>query len=412
MPTDTRRHFLKSAGALSALAAFGLPRASFSADSVNYWHHFTSQSEMDGLATVMKQFEAKGKMVVPEGIPNAEFMSKVTTANVAGSLPDTLMVAPDRLADFVAQGAVVPVTERINGWDPAKSFPQSTWDGISINGEIYGVPAFSFVNWGYYRKDWFDEAGLEPPDTFDAFRDAAIKLTDKSKNRFGFGLRGGGGGQSYFHDVLDSFGALEYADGKASLNIDEARAAMDWYAGLYAKDGVVPESAPNDSYRQIMEGFKTGQTAMIWHHTGSLVELTDALDSDQIGTMVRQAGPAGRIARVSSLYNGLSGKGDMDLGWDWIAQWAEPDSAIALLEATGYFPASTEVAADPRITSNPMYEAAVKTLDFGIPQVQIVGFQGWLSDSALTELQKIMVGSSSVNDAVDRMARALDKAIR
>ena len=36
-------------------------------------------------------------------------------------------------------------------------------------GGIYGVPSFAFVNWMYYRADWFKEAGLAPPKTFDDF---------------------------------------------------------------------------------------------------------------------------------------------------------------------------------------------------------------------------------------------------
>ena len=408
----TRRELLATSGALAAMAAAGTPGRVFAQDPVSYWHHFTSQSEMQGLAAIETMFAAGGGAVRSEGIPNADYMSKVTTANVAGGLPDTLMISAERFADLRAQGAIVPVTERIDGWVPKDTFTAPAWDAISMDGDIYGVPAFSFVNWAYYRKDWFDEAGISPPDTFEEFREAAIKLTDPSQGRYGFGLRGGDGGQSFLVDVLDSYGALTYADGKATLDTDKAREAMAFYSGLSTEYGVVPPSAPNDSYRQIMEGFKTGQTAMIWHHTGSLVELTEALTPDQIATMIRPAGPAGRIARVAYLYNGSSGKGDPDASWAWISEWAEPDAAIALLEATGYFPATSAVADDPRIVDNPIYAAAIETLTFGQPSPNIVGFQGWLKDVALIELQKLLVEQSSVEESVDVMARELDKAMR
>ena len=59
----------------------------------------------------------------------------------------------------------------------------------------------------YYRADWFKEAGLQPPKTFDDFQNAAIKLTDPSKNRFGFGMRGAGGGEGLLIEVMRSFGS-------------------------------------------------------------------------------------------------------------------------------------------------------------------------------------------------------------
>ena len=52
---------------------------------------------------------------------------------------------------------------------------------ITHEGRIYGVPAFSFVDWIYYRKDWFDAAGIAVPTTLAELRDAAIKLTDASR---------------------------------------------------------------------------------------------------------------------------------------------------------------------------------------------------------------------------------------
>ena len=228
----------------------------------------------------------------------------------------------------------------------------------------------------YYRADWFKEAGLAPPKTFDDFQDAAIKLTDPSKNRFGFGMRGAGGGEGLLIEVIRSFGSPIVDDkGQPAMDRQKATDAVKWYSELFTKHKAVPPSVTNDSFQQIMTGFTTGQTAMLWHHTGSLIDVSTALgaDSGKFGTLPQPAGPAAHIADVSYSYNGMSDPKNADADWAWLDYWAQPDTQIAFLESTGYFPSSTKVADDARVQKNPYYAAAIETLKFGGPAPAFAG---------------------------------------
>ncbi len=412
--TASRRRFLQAAGATltAGMAARTLP--AWAAGNVTYWHHFTSQTEFDGLEQVMGDF-AKAfpdVTVQQENIPNAEFMAKFTSAVIADARADTSMVTSDRLPDMVALDGLVDLTDRIQAWDKLPFFSDAAWSGITIDEKMYGIPAFSFVSWAYYRKDWFDEAGLAPPETFEDFVEAAVKLTDPSKNRYGFGLRGGDGGQSMLLDVFDAYGALIYENNSISVDVPKAVEAVTFYSDLFTKLKVAQPSAPGDSYRQIMEGFRTGQTAMVWHHTGSLTEISDALSEGQFATTLRPAGPSAQIARVSYLYNGIMSDRNLEDSWSWIAHWGQVDAAIAMLQATGYFPATTEVADDARITSNDLYRAAIDSLAIGTPMPKVVGLSGWMRNSMLPEFQKVLVGSATPEQAVDAMAKNLERTVR
>jgi multiple sugar transport system substrate-binding protein len=414
----SRRDFLKAAGAAGAGLSLAKYLPVFAQDNpsgaITYWHHFTSESEFNGMERVIALFQEKFPEITltQENIPNPEFMAKFTAAVVADTRPDTTMIAAERLQDMVAMDGVLDLTDRVENWALKEFFPDNRWTGITLDGKIYGVPAFTFIDWMYYRKDWFEEAGIDgPPTTLEEFQDAAIRLTDPSQGRYGFGLRAGAGGQGMIVDMITAFGSSIVVDGQAAMDRDKAIEALTFYSELFTRHHVVPPSAPDDGYRQIMEAFETGQTAMVWHHTGSLVEVGGLLTTDQFGTAVKPTGPVNNLTGVSYLYNGLMKDDNADAAWAWVSFWGENDPAIAFLEETGYFPVSTAVTDDERISGNPLYQAAIDSLAIGHDPVSFVGSSGWQSDVVLPAFQKILLGEYTVEEAVDEMMQGLEDAL-
>lgn len=413
----SRRTFLRNAALGAAgwamASRLGYHPARAQSGTVNYWHHFTSDAEFQGMEEVIKLFKAKYPDIelVQENIPNADFMAKFTQAVAADARPHVSMVTTDRLPDMVGMGGLVPLTERVNNWELKQYFPDNRWQGVTRDGEIYGVPAFTFVDWMYYRKDYFEEAGIDkPPTTLEEFLDAAKKLTDASKGRYGFGMRGGDGGQGFIIDMLEAYGSPLVVDGKAAIDKAKAIEAIKFWSELFTVHKVVPPSAPSDSFRQIMEGFKTGQTAMVWHHTGSLAEIVVAL-GDKFATAVKPNGPVMPNTRTSYLYNGMMKEENADAAWAWISFWGETDPAIAFLEKTGYFPASEAVATDKRITENPLYVAAIEATKIGRLPPSFVGYAGWALNTVLPNFQKVLVGDQTVEQCVDAIIQGLEKTL-
>ncbi len=418
----SRRSFLKAAalGSAGLALSHGLPLRALAqsklSGTVNYWHHFTSPSEFEGMEAVIKLFNGKHPdvKVVQENIPNPDYMAKFTAAVQANSRPHTAMVTADRVQDMVAMNGLIDLTDRVKTWELKEFFPDSRFDGVTVDGKIYGIPSFTFVDWMYYRVDLFKEAGLDPdkpPTTLDEFLDAAKKLTDPSKNRYGFGLRGGAGGQGFVIDMLESFGSPLLKDGKPAIDKQKAIEAIKFWSELYTVHKVVPPSAPNDGFRQLMEGFKTGQTAMIWHHTGSLAEIKDALGDDKFMTAVKPKGPAAHVSRVSYQYNGIMKDENIDASWEWIGHWGDTDATIAFLEKTGYFPVSEAVATDKRITENKYYKAAIEAGKIGRLPPQFIGYPAWADKIVLSEFQKVLVGNQTVEKMVDTIIAELEKAV-
>ncbi len=307
----TRRHtrlMVGTLGAVLATASLGVGVAAQEpapSGDITYWHHFTEENEMLGLEHAESVFETDhpGVTVTSETVPNPDYMTKIVTAVQSGQRPDTAMVSVDRLADMVEMGALLPITDRVKAWEHYDAFSPAIWDAITYEGEIYGIPAFSFVDVMFYRSDWFEEQGLTPPTDWDAFRAAAIALTDASQDRYGFALRGGAGGAGWAMKVLESFG-VQWLDeaGQPAIDRDALIEGLAFYTGLATTDGAVPPSAAGDGYTETVTSFKTGGTGILFQSTGALADISSGLTAgEQFLSAPMPSGPGGPSGRLCAL---------------------------------------------------------------------------------------------------------------
>jgi len=409
-------------GALAGIASLSLanafPNALSAASNISYWHHFTSESEFDGMQQVIQYFQSlnPGTTINEDTIPNKDYMVKVTGANLTNSLPHTGMMATQRYGDLHRLKVVKPITDLINDWYLVKngSIERAVFDDVTdSNGDIYGAPAFAFIPWMYYRKDWFDEAGLKAPKTWDEFVHAAKTLTDPAKGRYGFGMRGGGGGQGFLQNTLERFGGFEFDKKSASFDREKTIEGLQAYADLHLKHKVTPPSAPTDSYRQLMEAFRTGQTAMLWHHTGSYKELTAVLkEGVEIATAPMPRGSVKEVAHVGYLFNAIFNEAEREASWKWISTWMENEAAVAFLKKTGYLAPSKAIENHPDVKNNPNYLTALNTLAIGTPRANFPGLDGWQRTVLMKEFQKVLVKQTTVTKAVDTIIKAFDKSVK
>ena len=420
----SRRDFLRLAGASTAALALGSTApglmmqtaAQEVSGTVEYWHSFIAEFVFAGFEDLLASFseEYPDITVEPLTVPNADFMTNFTTAVLGGSAPDTSMASPARIQDMIAIGGLQDITERVEADGLMDIIPEDRWELATVDGQIYGIPSFMFVDLVYYRADWLEEAGLEPPTTWEEFTEVAIALTDPEQDRYGFGLRGGGGGQNNFLKVLDGFnGPIVDEDGNVTLDREAAEAALQWYTELFTVHEAVPPSVTEDSFRQMIEGFQVGQTGMIWHHTGSLGEMQAILGTE--GTFLTTAMPTGPVQNMGSSTPSFSGMvapepENEEAAWTWLKYWTEIDTQINFMEKTGYFPSSTTAAEDTRVLDNPLYSPLVDTVDLK-PSPGFPGQAGWLSNTVLPTLQQALLSDITPAQAAETIVTELETVI-
>jgi multiple sugar transport system substrate-binding protein len=140
------------------------------------------------------------------GIAATEYQSKVDTALQGGGLPDVGGVGAAMLAGFAAQNALEPLDDRLGKSSLNGKLNEDMVKSLKAAGgrddTLYSIPTSANNGVLYYRTDLFEQAGLDDPTTWDKFYEAADKLTDKGKNKFGYTIRGGAGSIAQALDAM------------------------------------------------------------------------------------------------------------------------------------------------------------------------------------------------------------------
>ncbi|MFF5209643.1 ABC transporter substrate-binding protein [Streptosporangium sp. NPDC000396] len=198
-----------------------------------------------------------------------------------------------------------------NGW--LAELPVGNWPGwneltdltrkkaVEVGGKPYLIPYGFYEKVLFYRSDWLREAGIaQPPATWQELYDAAKRLTDKGKRRYGYSFRGGKGGSDYAVMIVSAFNgdkvdpdkSFFLKDGKTIWSTPEAAQALDLFVRLF-KEGS-PADSVSWSYPEMVQGFTSGVTGMLIQDPEVIKTVEEsALPKDGWSTAPIPKGPGG-----------------------------------------------------------------------------------------------------------------------
>ena len=141
----------------------------------------------------------------------------------------------------------------------ADIFPATLWDSITVDGGVYGIPAWQNPDVLYYNKNLFDEAGVSYPDEtwdYDRFVQEGLKLTKTDNGRV---TQFGTWGFNWYWNYLWAYGAdvLNEDGTKCILDTPEAREAIQYMIDLSQKHHIAPrpgEAGEGSNYQAFMTG--------------------------------------------------------------------------------------------------------------------------------------------------------------
>jgi multiple sugar transport system substrate-binding protein len=99
---------------------------------------------------------------------------KVEAAVDAGQGPDLVQLSTHDLPDYVIAERVIDITDYVA--EDESNYTPASWASVSFDGRVYGVPQGIGPAGTMYRTDIFGQYGLEFPETWDEYLDAARAL--------------------------------------------------------------------------------------------------------------------------------------------------------------------------------------------------------------------------------------------
>jgi multiple sugar transport system substrate-binding protein len=152
---------------------------------ITFWLSEDIAQRVNAIKTIVNRFqEQSGVQVEVVAIAEDQLATQIQTASAAGTLPDVMgpmalgfvqNLATDDLADPDAANEVIESLGR-------DTFSERALSLVEADGKPMGVPSDTWTQLLVYRKDLFQKAGLETPDTLDKVLAAATKLKQPGQN--------------------------------------------------------------------------------------------------------------------------------------------------------------------------------------------------------------------------------------
>lgn len=341
--------------------------------TITYWQ-YEFAAKVEAIDELIGRFEADnpGIKVVQETFPYNAYVEKVASAVPAGQGPDVVNLYYGWLLSFIDAGYLQPLPNELISADQIESEFVPLIQAAKVNDQYWGLPTAVRTLALFYNQDLFEEAGLDgPPETWEAFVDDAIALTEGSGARMtqaGFVP----GNQRYhlWRDVLvRQFGGEPYTDdGKTVAYDSEAgHAAFKFYTDLVTKHKVGDvDFFPG--YGGFRDAFQAGRVGMIVDGSFAI----GALSGDQTVANwavtelpTREGGEKVNYGSfwMNSIAQGVSGE-ELEAATKFIEFLASEEVMTYWLEKVGELPARQSLLEDPELLNDPVYGPFVAAVPY------------------------------------------------
>ncbi len=265
---------------------------------------------------------------------------------------------------FAAAGWIIPLGDRLTPYEIAQFLPGDIAGGM-YQGKLYRIPSQSDAGMLYYRKDLLEEAGFEPPITWNDLVEQAQKLQNPP-DLWGFVWQG----NQYEGLICDYLELLwgaggELLDAEGNVVLDQGTAAVEALQFMYDVINTYKISPPGVTTYQEEESrhvFHNGQAVFHrnWPYVWTLAQKEDSPIKGKVGItpMVHKEGFRSAATQGGWGWTISKFSKHQEEAWEWIKFATSYESQKILHFYNGYIPTRHALFADPDILKeSPHYPA-------------------------------------------------------
>ena len=382
-----------------------------------------SGDALEPFNNAIKSFEAANPEIKVnlECIPQ-DYGTKLLAQIAAGNAPDIWQNGDGDVARYVAEGAVAPLDEFINGSDPLDM--SAFLPGVASFGQVNGQTYYLTKDYSplvlYYNKKLFDEAGVAYPTaewTWDDLLAAAKTLTKPDGSQWGIMIPNTWGDLYWLRGVLpliyQNGGSVISEDGTKTsgfMNSAETVGALQWYVDLIVTHKVAPAKADIDALAGA-DLFQTGMVAMQWTGRWPLKDYKANPDLS-FGTVELPVGSAGRANALCWAGFTLNAKGEnKEAAWKFLKYIAAGDGAK---EFANYALTAVQAVADEQKLGEDEYDKQIINDLNNVKPLPEFTTPKWLEcgeKNFKAGMEDIFLNGTSVQDAMDKAAADADACL-
>lgn len=236
-------------------------------ETITFWSTETQPERLAITQGIIEGFTAATGIGVKLVATDENQLPELMIANAAsGTLPDVVFHPIDFTIGWTAAGLLdIDAADAVVESLGRDTFSQGALDLATVDGKVAAVPSDGWGQLLVYRKDLFDAAGLDAPDTFAKIEAAAAALNDPGENFYGITAASKGDEvftqQTFEHFALANGCELVDDQGNVTLNTPQCVEAIEFFTTLlndYGTPGVQDVVTTRAAY------FAGGAAMIVW----------------------------------------------------------------------------------------------------------------------------------------------------
>lgn len=300
-----------------------------------------------------------------------------------------------------------------------EDFPSSLREPVTENGRVIGIPYRFASNALYYRADLFEQAGVEPPTTFDEMIEVATRVREDT------GITPWvqrGVAEEIVHDWLNflyGHGGQILSDDHQSCAVSSAEgvAATEFFRYIY-DEGLVPDdlfSITRDDYIARMQRGDVAAGIYFGPYWGRLVDPADSQVAEDMAYALQPVAPGvtpGRTRAAGWYLSVAEDSRNPDAAWALVEYITSPENLLRGALDWANAPVRLSTYANPDFVERfPVAEIwsdalAASAVDPAVPAMpQIVDI---LSDELVAAVRGDKTAADAMNSACQRIEPLLD----